>query len=122
MIGDRLRERTRLIAAVVLCLIGVAAMLFPAYASHDYGIVAIDAPALGWVRACGLRDLALGLIFFVVREPLRPLFLIVALLAAGDLTLVVTTMGWSDGAWRHLIGVVLALGLASWPGGASRRS
>jgi hypothetical protein len=45
--------------------IGLLAMLYPKWASKQYGIRA-EPPAYPWVRACGVRDIFMGLVFILL--------------------------------------------------------
>ena len=54
-----------LLIGIVACLIGIGAMLKPAFMSDGFGI-AVDGKATGYVVALGVRDLFIGAIFLHV--------------------------------------------------------
>jgi Domain of unknown function (DUF4267) len=46
--------------AIVLVAVGLYALVMPSDLAHRYGVAARGHDAAGWVRATGIRDLALG--------------------------------------------------------------
>ena len=48
------------ILAVALALVGIAGLLAPQLLSRGYGVHAQDRSATGYVRATGIRDVAIG--------------------------------------------------------------
>jgi hypothetical protein len=76
-----------------LVVLGVFALVDPERASGAYGVPALGLPAQTWVRAAGVRDLVLGLVFGVLlahgdSDVLSAVAAISAIVALGDIVLV----------------------------------
>lgn len=83
---------------VGLLSVGVAALASPRRLSRLYGLPVSEPNALGFVRACGLRDLALGgvLLAVVASGDLRAMLYVAVsclLLSAADFLVVWTASG-----------------------------
>ena len=112
------------LVALALIAIGGAALIAPARASMQYGIVLDDPRALAFLRAMAIRDVAIGILVALLvragaREPLVLAMLAAALVAVTDLTLVTAdrrtvsgTRRWSPACWVHAAGAVGLLATA----------
>lgn len=101
MIGHTL---SWLVAAALLA-IGVGAIVAPRMSSAQYGLPLDDARALQWVRALGVRDIAIGLVVLalLVMGEARALCWTIglsAVVAVGDLTIV--GLGARPLPWRSV--------------------
>lgn len=78
--------------------VGVAALVSPRLLARLYGLPVAEPNGLGFVRACGLRDLALGgvLLAFVASQDRRGMLVVAVaclLLSAADFLVVWTASG-----------------------------
>jgi hypothetical protein len=81
------------LVALALCALGLGAIAAPVPSSKGYGLPQTDPAALTFIRAMGVRDLALGIILGALSKPGSRAGLTVAvaassLVALGDFTLV----------------------------------
>lgn len=94
------------IVALSLVLIGTGAIVAPRVSAAQYGIVLDDPRALAFIRAMGVRDLAIGVLFALLlqtqaRDVLAWSMIAVVPIAATDL-LVVTWDRRATGSARGL--------------------
>jgi Domain of unknown function (DUF4267) len=82
-----------ILMSLALVAIGAAAVVAPRTASSQFGIVSADPRALGFVRAMGVRDVALGILLTLLaleraREGLAWAMFAMALVAVVDFAVV----------------------------------
>ncbi len=77
-----------ILVALVLIAIGTVALVAPAQAAEMYGVPLTDRSGLAYVRGCGARDLALGVLTLALLEHARTVLLGLSLVAAADFVIV----------------------------------
>jgi hypothetical protein len=104
------------LVALVLIGIGAVALLAPRRASQQFGIVLDDPRALAFIRALGVRDLAIGILLLLLAAAGRRELLAWAMAASALIAFVdfaVVSAAGARGAARALhaiggIGILLA--------------
>ncbi|MBF7013864.1 DUF4267 domain-containing protein [Novosphingobium resinovorum] len=102
------------------CGLGLLFLIFPHTGADIFGIPAVGASALSYVRAVALRDIALG--FYIVfqtlcstRRAVRILLLSTVVIPAGDMLLVLASEGANLTCLPlHLASAGCFLGLGLW--------
>ncbi len=103
------------LSALAFVAIGLGALSAPRSSSRGYGLPAGDATSLGYVRALGARDLALGLVLLSLPDEPRVLARSVAsctVVAAADLLIIAAKSGRK--AWKSSLTHLLGAACLAW--------
>ncbi len=113
-IFETMRARASLSVAIVgligvaLVLVGVTAVIAPEVAARAYGVEAAGAGAEAWVRATGVRDLAIGCWFVgMVALGVDAGLLSICVFAAALIPLGDATIVWASGRTNSAAAVAL---------------
>ena len=77
--------------AMSLLSIGGLALIKTRKSATIYGLPTENPTALGYVRACGARDIVIGLTMLTQLDRARSLFMLASLIAVADFSIVVLT-------------------------------
>ena len=105
---NKLSVAIAIVLGMGLVAVGIASIVSPQFASGMFGIAAFDRPAWAYLRAAGLRDIAIGILLFsfiALRSGPRVLglaLLILSLIPVGDAINV-----WMNAGTRNVAALAL---------------